>query len=555
MNRRKLLKGISLSVPSFWLSRAVGKDFIQDATGPLIPGMAKGPFNPDWKSLQQYKVPQWYKNAKFGIWAHWGPQCQPERGDWYARGMYQEGSDQYKFHIEKYGHPSKFGFKDVINEWKAEQWNPDELMALYKRTGAQYFVALANHHDNFDLYNSSYQPWNSTKMGPRKDIVGGWAKAAKKQGITFGVSVHSAHAWSWLETAQRSDKSGPEKGVPYDGKTTKADGSGKWWAGYNPQDLYEQDHALSENSQDNGMIHKQWNWGNGVNVPTKAYCDKFLNRTIELIDKYKPDLVYFDDTALPLWPISDAGLKIAAHMYNNSIKRNGELRAVINGKILSDEQKKCLVWDIERGQSDKIEPDTWQTCTCIGSWHYDRRIYDKHGYKSAKNVIQMLADVVSKNGNLLLSVPLRGDGTIDSDERAIVEDIATWMTVNQECIYDTRPWKIFGEGPAQEHSAPLSAQGFNEGKGKPFTAEDIRFTTKNGSLYAIILGIPGEELIIKSLSSDNRLIGSEKIANVNLLGFNEKLNWEQTATGLKVTMPNTKPSNHTIVLKIKGLSI
>lgn len=555
MNRRKLLKGITLSIPSLWLSRAVGMEFIQDATGSSIPGLAKGPFNPNWKSLQQYKVPQWYKNAKFGIWAHWGPQCQPERGDWYARGMYQEGSDQYKFHIQKYGHPSKFGFKDVINEWKAEQWDPDELMALYKKTGAQYFVALANHHDNFDLYNSSYQPWNSTKMGPKRDIVGGWAEAAKKQGITFGVSVHSAHAWSWLETAQRSDNSGPETGISYDGKATKANGSGKWWEGYDPQDLYEQDHALSANSQDDGMIHKQWNWGNGVTVPTKAYCEKFLNRTIELLDKYKPDLVYFDDTALPLWPISDAGLKIAAHMYNNSIKRNGELRAVINGKILSDEQKKCLIWDIERGQSDKIEPETWQTCTCIGSWHYDRRIYDKHGYKSAKSVIQMLADVVSKNGNLLLSVPLRGDGTIDSDERAIVEDIATWMTVNRECIYDTRPWKIFGEGPAQEHAAPLSAQGFNEGKGKPFTAEDIRFTTKNGSLYAIILGIPGEELTIKSLSLGNRLIGSDKIAGVNLLGFNEKLNWEQTDAGLKVTLPSSKPSTHTIVLKIGGLTI
>ncbi|WP_324679035.1 alpha-L-fucosidase [Hymenobacter sp. GOD-10R] len=545
MNRRTLLKNLALAAPAAWLPSVVaGLNW-----SPLAP--AASPFQPTWDSLAQYQTPEWYRDAKFGLWAHWGPQCQPERGDWYARGMYQEGSDQYKYHVEKYGHPSKFGFKDVINEWKAEQWNPDELLALYKKAGAKYFVCLANHHDNFDLYNSSHQPWNSTRLGPKKDLVGGWAKAAKKQGLRFGVSVHAAHTWSWLETAQRADKAGPLAGVPYDGKITAAAGQGTWWQGYDPQALYAQNHPLSENSQDNSMIHRQWDWGNGVTPPSKEYCDKFYNRTVELLDKYEPDVVYFDDTALPLWPVNDAGLRIAAHMYNTSAQRHGgRNEAVILGKILTLEQRKCLVWDIERGQSNQIEPLPWQTCTCIGQWHYDRRIYNNHGYKSAKTVIHTLVDVVSKNGNLLLSVPVRGNGSIDDQERAIVEGIAAWMQVNGESIYGTRPWKIFGEGPAQEGAAALSAQGFNEGKGKPFGAEDIRYVTKGKIIYATALGWPTNgRLLLKSLAAGGPHYAS-KVKQIELLGVPGKLKFEHTKDGLTVVLPAQKPNDIAYALKI-----
>jgi alpha-L-fucosidase len=527
MRRRTVIKTLALGMSSFYVSKSF-------AAGLVKPGnkttFASGPFEPNWDSLTKYKVPEWFRDAKFGMWAHWGPQCQPERGDWYARGMYQEGSDQYNYHCEKYGHPSKFGFKDVINEWKAENWNPEELVALYKKAGAQYFMALANHHDNFDLFDSKYQRWNATQLGPKKDLVAGWAKAAKRQGLPFGVSVHAAHTWSWMETAQRSDKNGPMAGVPYDGKITAKDGKDKWWNGYDPQELYEQNHPLSENSLDNGMIHKQWNWGNGVTPPSKAYIEKFSKRTIELIDKYEPELIYFDDTALPLWPINDAGLRIAAHLYNSSIKKHGKLRAVIFGKILDEQQRKAMVWDIERGQSNEIEPLPWQTDTCLGEWHYDRRVYDNNKYKTAKTVIHTLADVVSKNGNLLLNIPVRGDGTIDDKERAVVEDIAAWIKINGEGIFSTRPWSIYGEGPAMESSAPLSAQGFNEGKGKPFTVQDIRFTTKNKVLYAILLGWPGagEATLIKSLSADGKI---GKIVNVSLLGYPGKLEWAQSTAG------------------------
>ena len=540
MKRRELLKQLAISVPALTLARQLNA--ADNIFNTSVEGIASGPFKPDWNSLSAYKTPDWFRNAKFGLWAHWGPQCEPEYGDWYAREMYMEGSHKYKYHVEKYGHPSKFGFKDVINEWKAEAWNPEELLSLYKKAGAKYFMALANHHDNFDLYKSKYQKnWNSTKIGPKKDLIAGWEKAARKNGLHFGVSVHAAHAWSWMETAQRSDKSGPFAGVSYDGKLSKADGKGKWWDGLDPQELYEQNHPLSANSQNNGMIHKQWNWGNGVAVPSKEYCEKFYNRTVDLIDSYNPDLVYFDDTAFPLWPISDVGLRIAAHMYNRSIKKNGSLESVIFGKILDDLQRKCMVWDIERGQSNAFEPLPWQTDTCIGAWHYDRTIYNNKRYKSAKTVIHTLADVVSKNGNLLLSIPVRGNGTIDEQERAIVEEIGEWMAVNSDAIYDTRPWTVFGEGPAMESAAPISAQGFNEGKGKPFTSLDIRFTTKNNVVYAIVMGWPESgQVLIKSMKEGSNNL-NKSIENVKMLGMDSNLSFKQTAEGLTVNLPERKP--------------
>lgn len=535
MKRRTFMKGSLAGIAACYL--------------PRLNAAGKGGFQPSWSSLAGYQVPDWFRDAKFGIWAHWGPQCQPERGDWYARGMYQEGSDQYQYHCNKYGHPSQFGFKDVINTWKAEKWDPEALVSLYKNAGAKYFMALANHHDNFDLYNSRHHKWNSTTIGPKKDLVGGWAAAARKQGLYFGVSVHAAHAWSWYETAQRADKTGPKAGVPYDGKLTSAAGKGQWWEGLDPQELYAQNHPLSEDSLNDGAIHRQWNWGNGVYPPSKEYCEQFYRRTIDLIDQYGPDALYFDDTALPLWPVSDAGLRIAAHLYNTSIKKHGSLQAVIFGKILDAQQQKCMVWDIERGQSNKIEPFPWQTDTCIGSWHYDRRIYNDKGYKSAKTVIHTLADIVSKNGNLLLNIPVRGDGTIDEQERAVVDGIGDWMRINSEAIYSTRPWRLFGEGPAMEDAAPLSAQGFNEGKGKEFGPADIRFTQKGTQVYAIIMGWPEDRTAtIKSVTS------RDKVNGVKLLGYNGDVAFNQSAQGLTVTLPANAPSKHAYVLAISGLT-
>ncbi len=527
-------------------STAVPTVIVSTAAEPV----ASGRFAPTWSSLAQYRVPAWFRDAKFGIWAHWGPQCQPERSDWYARQMYSQGHPQYADHLARYGHPSVTGFKDIVRAWKAERWDADHLLALYKRAGAQYFFALANHHDNFDNWDSQYQPWNAVNLGPKKDLIAGWAAAARKYGLKFGVSVHAAHAWSWYETAQGADTTGPLAGVPYDGKLTKAQGKGTWWEGYDPQDLYEQRHPPSPGFQKVSAIHSRWNWGNGVSQPDQAYCEKFYNRTVDLINRYHPDLIYFDDTALPLWPVSDAGLKIAAHFYNSHNRANGpDDDGVLFGKILDADQKQCMAWDIERGSSNTIEPQPWQTDTCIGNWHYDQAVLDRHGYKTARTVVHTLIDVVSKNGNLLLSVPLKGDGTLDADELDIVEGIAGWMEINQSAIHGTRPWKVLGEGPQMADAAPLSGQGFNEGKSRPFTAEDVRFTTKGSTLYAIVMGAPKTAVRIKSLGRSAALLPAP-IGRVTLLGSDEPLEWKQEADALVITAPRTVPNDIAVVFQI-----
>lgn len=541
MKRRQLLKHMGAAIPAIALSRLA---YAAEAVAPAgTASIAPGPFAPNWDSLANYQTPDWFRNAKFGIWAHWGPQCEPEFGDWYGRLMYEEGSDAYKHHLQKYGHPSQVGFKDIIHQWKAERWDPDALVAFYKKAGAKYFVALANHHDNFDLYRSRYQPeWNSTTNGPGKDLIGGWAKAARANGLRFGVSVHAAHAWTWYETSQGADKSGPYAGIPYDGNLTRADGKGKWWEGMDPQALYAQGHALSKRGGGDGVQDQQWHWGGGASIPDQAYCDKFYNRTRDLIDSYDPDLVYYDDTVLPLHPVSDVGLRLAAHMYNRSIATKGKNEAVVNGKILSAEQRRTMVWDVERGQSNQIEAQPWQTCTCIGNWHYDRGLYDRKGYKSAQTVVHTLIDVVSKNGNLLLSVPVRGNGTIDEQEHAIVEEIGRWIARNGEGIYDTRPWAVFGEGPVMQDSPAMSGPGFNEGKSKPFSAADIRFTAKGEQVYAFVMGWPAAGTVsIASMRSDSPHL-KRRVTRVELLGAGRQLAFRQTADGLQVTLPADAPA-------------
>jgi alpha-L-fucosidase len=503
-------------------------------------------FEPTWESLAQYKVPEWFRNAKFGIWAHWGPQCQPEQGDWYGRFMYDEGSEQYKWHVANYGHPSTAGFKEVINDWKAEKWNPDNLVALYKRAGAQYFFAMANHHDNLDLWDSKFQEWNSVRVGPKKNIVHGWATAARKHNLPFGLSVHASHAWTWFETSQRADKSGPMAGVPYDGKLTKADGQGTWWDGLDPQALYAQDHALSRGSDSITSLWRQWDWGNGASLPSTEYCNKFYNRVVDLIDQFNPDLLYFDDTVLPFHPVNDVGLKIASYYYNRNMASHGnKLEAVLFGKILNEQQKQCLVWDVERGALDGIQEKPWQTCTCIGDWHYRRSIFENDRYKSAAHVIHMLVDIVSKNGNLLLNIPVRGDGTIDEKEVAILEGIAAWMDINKESIFDTRPWLLFGEGPSAENVNPLNGPGFNERKLK-YSAADIRYNAKGKILYATVLGIPDKAISMTALAK-----AKAKVRKVELLGSKDKVVWHQDDNRLLITSHGNIPNSIAAVFKIQ----
>ncbi len=513
--------------------------------------MEKGKFSPDWESLRNYQVPDWFRDAKFGIWAHWGPQCVEGSGDWMARSMYIEGSDAYKHHIENYGHPSEFGFKDILPLFKAEKWDPDKLVELYKKIGAQYFFVLGNHHDNFDLWDSKYQPWNSKNIGPKRDILAEWEKASRKHGLPFGISLHADHAWTWYEPSQRYDRTGNKAGVSYDGTMTKEDGKGKWWEGLDPQQLYVQNHPMSKASWFDGMIHNQWAWKGGAALPSKEFCTNFYNRTLDVINRYNPDLLYFDVTGVPFDSISDAGLKIAAHFYNhNMATHDGKLEAVMFGKILTDEQKEALVWDVERGAPNEIIPKPWQSCSCIGGWHYTTAIYENNWYKSAPTVIRLLADIVSKNGNMLLSIPLRADGTFDEKEEVVINGIGDWMNVNKEAIYSTRPWKIFGEGPVAESDIALNAQGFNEGSYEKMSSEEIRFTQTPKSLYALVLDWPEDNrVVIKSLSKGNELY-PDKIKNVILLGYG-KVPFRRTSAGLEVSLPLEIENKTVPVIKIK----
>lgn len=513
--------------------------------------MMTGKYAPTWESLAQYETPDWFRDAKFGIWAHWGPQCVEGSGDWMARSLYIEGSPQYKYHLENYGHPSEVGFKDILPHFKAENWNPDSLVALYKKIGARYFFALGNHHDNFDLWDSKYQQWNSKNIGPKRDILAEWAEACRKNDLPFGVSIHADHAWIWYETSKRYDRYGDKMGVPYDGHLTKADGKGKWWDGLDPQDLYAQNHSESYANWADDMLHKQWEFGNGASMPTQEYVTNFYNRTLDMINRYNPDLIYFDANILPLYPISDAGLKIASHFYNHNLAtHNGDFSAVIFGKALEKQHMDAIVWDVERGAPNQIAEKPWQTCTCLGDWHYNTNTYNNGWYKSAAQVVKMLADVVSKNGNLLLSVPLRANGTFDEKEAEIIDGIGEWMAINGDAIYSTRPWVIFGEGPIANADIDLPyGKGFNEWAYTNATSEEIRFTQTPKDLFAITLAWPENNIItIKTLASNSKIY-PKKIKEVELLGYG-KVKFSRTADGLTIKIPADAPQSLSPVLRI-----
>ena len=533
--------------------------------------LAPGPFKPDWDSLAaNYIAPEWFRDAKFGIWAHWSAQCVPEQGDWYARHMYVQGSRQNVYHEKHYGHPSEFGFMELDNLWKAENWDPESLITLYEKAGAKYFVALANHHDNFDAYDSKYHDWNSVKVGPKKDIVGTWAKVARAHGLRFGVSNHSAHAWHWFQTAYGYDGEGAKAGVRYDAaRLTKAEGKGKWWEGLDPAELYTGPNMVIPDAIQGVKAVNEWHekndrkWDENPPAMNQAFTDKWFLRCQDLVDKYQPDLVYFDNTGLPL---GQAGLDIAAHYYNANISAHqGRNEAVLNSKgIPQGPRKGALVEDIERGVAEGIRALPWQTDTCIGAWHYERSLYENHKYKTVAQVVRMLADIVSKNGNLLLSVPLRGDGTIDADEEAFLEGMGRWLKVNGEAIYGTRPWTVYGEGPSTEEKAEAGHfGGAKDVRSKPYTSEDLRFTTKGGHVYAIVMALPtkdaarvagaasdAQELCIKNLATKAATEPGTRVATVSLLGGESSLVWKQDEAGLHVSMPALAPCEHAVVLKI-----
>lgn len=524
-----------------------------------VPGgrRATGPFTPEWASLTHgYRAPEWFRDAKFGIWAHWSAQCVPEAGDWYAREMYRQGSPIYKKHLAKYGHPTGFGFMEIDNLWKAERWEPEALIDLYTRAGAKYFVALANHHDNFDAYDSQYHAWNSMRVGPKRDIVGTWAKLARARGLRFGVSNHSAHAWHWLQTAYGYDPEGPRQGQRYDAaRLTPAMGKGKWWEGLDPQELYAGRTSLAlpdgiPSMLEANAVGERTNlvWNEGIPRENPNFARSWFLRCRDLIDKYQPDLLYFDNSNLPM---EHYGLEIAAHYYNASVARAGRADVVINAKNMPAAIRMGLVEDVERGGKGSIEIYPWQTDTCIGNWHYDRALYDRNGYKTAATVIHTLCDVMSKNGNLLLNVPVRGDGTIDEKERAIVEEIATWMGRYGSAIHGTRPWRYHAEGPTKPNSGS-----FNEGgPDSPYTAADIRYARRGNDVHAFVLGWPADGVARLTLLGADNPVGRGQIARITVPGSDAPLAFERRGDALLVTLPEALRNRIGIALIVQGSNL
>jgi len=498
--------GVSLRAPSD----------IPDLTG-------DGPYKATWGSLLAYDAPEWYRDAKFGIWAHWSPQCVPEDSDWYARNMYIQGQGQYRNQVSRYGHPSVFGYKDLCAQWTLLNWEPEALIERYRKAGARLFLALANHHDGFDAWNSEYHAWNAQNIGPHRDVIGDWAAAARNQGLRFGVTSHVARNWWWFQVSHLCDRTGPLAGVPYDGHLTLDDGKSQWWQGYDPQQLYCRKHGIHEN-------------------PDEAYVRNFYNRIRDLIDLHDPDLLYFDNGGLPLgW----AGMNIAAYFYNHNLKtRDGKMEGVLNIKQVPDNHAKAVVADYERGVTNRIMPYAWQSETCLGDWHYNRARFLNHSYMKPGQAIHWMVDAVSKNGTFILNVPGKPDGTIDADEKAIVDAIGNWMQINGEAIYETRPWKDFGEGA---HQAPRHAFG---GAGQ-LDARDVRFTrNKRGDVvYGIVLGWPDGDFVINNLGTGSTTQPG-KVENVELLGSQGKLDWNQTADSLTVKKPAEKPCDFAYALKV-----
>ncbi len=526
---------------------AAGPLRAQEYATPPLPAerkIAAGPFQPAWESLSaHYQCPEWFRDAKFGIWAHWSAQCVPEQGDWYARSMYIQGTKQYDYHVAHYGHPSQFGFMEIDHLWKAEYWDPEQLMELYIAAGAKYFVALANHEDNFDCYDSKYHAWNSVHVGPHRDIVGTWARVARAHGLHFGVSNHSSHAWHWFQTAYGYDAEGPLAGVRYDAyRLTKADGKGKWWDGLDPQDLYCGPHIVIPDGFTSMKAAQAWHdahdlpWTEAPPPNDPHFVNEWFFRLQDLIGKYDPDFLYLDNTELPL---GQAGLDIAAHFYNANIARHRDrLEAVLTAKGLRPEHRRALVQDWERSVSDGIQPHAFEADTCIGQWHYKKDIQ----YKTVGQVARILVDVVSKNGTLLLNIPQRGAGTIDEREVAFLKGMATWMKVNGEGIFSSRPWKVYGEGPTQVPRGRAADQPL------PYTQNDIRFTTREGKLYVFVMAIPTETVAVKSLGLTAGLAPS--IASVSLVGSNEPVRWKQDEDALRIEKPARMPNADVISFKV-----
>jgi len=473
--------------------------------------VATGKYHDSWDSLSHYRVPQWYRDAKFGIFIHWGVYSVPAFGsEWYPRNMYIRGSPEYEHHIKTYGDHKKFGYKDFIPMFKAENFRAEQWADVFKAAGADYVVQVAEHHDGFQMYKSEVSHYNAFEMGPHRDIAAELKTALEKQGIVYGASSHRFEHYFFMGHGREFDS---------DVREPLACGDFYWPAMPEPdlQNLFSPG-------------------------PTEEYMEDWLVRTCEIVDRYQPRIVYFD------WWIQHSALKpylkkFAAYYYNRAEEQGWE--GVINYKHDAF-MFGCAVVDIERGQFADPKPYVWQTDTAVArnSWCYT----EDNRYKTAREIICSLVDIVSKNGRMLLNIGPKADGTIPEQDTSILLEIGRWMMTNGESIYGSSVWRVSSEGPTR-----IAEGQFSDGEFKDFTSEDIRFTVNGSCIYAFILKYPENGVVrIKSLAEKD----ASKlphfhgiIKDVSVLGFDEKPGWDRTGEALVVTTKTVK-SDDPVVLKI-----
>ena len=472
--------------------------------------IAAGPFKAEWESLKAYQVPAWYEDGKFGIFIHWGVYSVPAFGnEWYPRNMYRQGTPEFQHHVATYGPHAQFGYKDFIPQLTAANFDANSWAELFAKSGAKFVVPVAEHHDGFAMYDTALSEWNAMQMGPKRDILGELAAATRKHDMVFGLSSHRAEHW-WFFNA----------GTQFDSDVR------------DPRNLGLYGPAQTEPSDLQSL--------NSAERPDQAFLDDWLARTCELIDKYQPQLIWFD------WWIQHEAFepslcRFAAYYYNRGAEWGRGV--AVNHKYKAFPEG-AAVFDIERGQVSDIYPHFWQNDTSVAknSWGYSKN----QDYKTVDSLVDDLVDVVSKNGALLLNVGPRPDGTIPEEEQQMLLEIGEWLALNGEAIYGTRPWKVFGEGPTQ-----VSEGAFTDTKRAPFTGQDIRFTAKGADFYASLLAWPGEQVTIHSLAASAGL-WDRTIDAVHLLGHSEALDWSLGEDGLTVDLPATAPCQHAFVLKIRS---